>query len=446
MSIARKSLVDYFAQNAGLVISFVAGILISVVFGREGRGEYALVLTANLILINMTNMGIEVSARVFAGKDPDDVARIHTAGVVLVLGVSLLVGVGLLFSGHWLHGLFFQEVPQNLLNLAALLLPFSLYQLVWQGVMVGLGEIGWHARMFMWNRIIQSGAVILLLSLTSSPSVGWLLYLWVIIQVATVIVSIVVMARKYRLFAPVNLPLLGQMLRFSWLVYFGNFASSLMQKYDMMMISHFTGNAGVGLYNQASTFSEKVMLISGSLERATYAPATSAGPDYAPVLIQKVFRYNLYVNIAGAAAMYVFGSLVICNLLPEEFLGSLFPLKFLLLSVVFMSCSRILAIYFTAHLKKPQIPGVINWFLLPIGLALIYFLSKNFGVRGASVGVALVYLIHSASFMLLFVLRNRRLPFGEYFIPTADDARYFKAKILSRLRRPRGAGKKDSAS
>ena len=68
MGIARKSLIDYFAQNAALVVSFVAGILLSKYFGKGGRGAYVLVLFANTMLMNLTNMGVEISTRVLAGK------------------------------------------------------------------------------------------------------------------------------------------------------------------------------------------------------------------------------------------------------------------------------------------------------------------------------------------------------------------------------------------
>lgn len=435
MSIARKSLTDYFGQNAALVISFVSGILVSMTFGTAGRGEYALVLTANLLLINMTNMGIEVSTRVFAGKRPKEVARIHTAGVMMIFVICIVVGTALLFFMDLVRGEFFPDIPERLLWLAAFLLPFSLYQLVWQGVMVGLGEIGWYARIYLWNRLIQSGAIIVYIAFAAHPSVSWLLYLWVIVHITFVMISIIIMAKKYRLFATITLDLIKKMLGFSWLVYAGNFAASLLHKFDMLMISRYVGESGAGIYNQAATFSDKVLIISGSLERATYNPATHADPKYAPVLIQKVFRYNLYVNLIGALGMYLFGSAVIRLLLPPEFTESLFPLKFLLLSVIFMSCSRILAIYFTAHLGKPQIPGIINWTVLPLSIGIVYYLAKNYGLRGACIGTATVYGLHAFFFFGLFYKRNRQLGLSLFFVPNREDFQYMLKKSKSFLNR-----------
>jgi len=432
--IAKKSVIDYFAQNAALAVTFVAGILATRFLGKEGYGIYSLVLLANMLLVLFANMGVEISTRVFAGKDEKKAAQVHTAGVLLILAVSVFGAVILFFTHDLIRATYFRGVPPRFLLLAALLAPFSLYQLVWQGVMVGLGEIATYARFFMWNRIAQGGAIIILIAFFY-PSLELLIYVWIVIQLVTIIFCILVMAGRHRLFSPVSLSLVNRILGFGWIVYLGNLAATLINKYSFLIISSLSGPGEVGLYNRAATFSDKITLISGSLERATYQPAAKADRDFAPHLIQKVFRYNLYVNILGAAAMYIFGSLCIRLLLQEEFLASLFPLKFLLVSVIFMSCSRILAVYFTAHLGKPSIPGIINWIILPVSLTLYYVLTKTWGIRGASVATAAVYFLHACLFFIFFLIRNRSLKIGDFFLFHSDDLENIK-KILFKNRAP----------
>lgn len=428
MGIARKSLIDYFAQNVGMVVTFVAGILLYKFLGLRHAGEYSLVLLANLMLVLFTNFGIEISTRVFAGKEPQKTAQIHTASVLLILAISVFVALGLFFSQDVLCHYYFKGVSKNFLLIAALLLPFSLYQIVWQGIMVGLGEITLFSRIYMWNRIVQGGIVIILIAFTY-PTLEIFIYIWAILQVVTFFVSFVYMAAKYRLFALFPLSLINDLLKFGWVVFVGNFASNLIYKYNFLIISNLLGTEGVGLYSRASTFSDKITLISGSLERATYQPAASADKDYAPFLIQKVFRYNLYINILGAIAMYILGSACI-HIFLEEYLASLFPLIFLLLSVVFMSCSRILAVYFTAHLKKPLIPGIINWSILPVSLALCYVLTKYWGLRGASIAIALIYFLHALIFLIVFMIRNPRLKLPGFFLFKIEDIRNVRSLLF----------------
>jgi len=430
MGIARKSLIDYFSQNAAMVVTFVAGILLSRFLGVAGFGEYSLIMLANVMLTLFTNMGIEISTRVFAGKEPEKVAQIHTASVLIILVVTAISGIIIFFFRDMLCDYYFKGVRKDLLFLAALLLPFSLYQLVWQGIIVGLGEIALNARYFMWNRIAQGGIVIILIAF-SYPSMKMFVFVWVVIQVIFFILSVYVMARKYRLFAPIHYGMVKKLLKFGWVVFVGNMASNLLQKYSYLIISNILGNQGVGLYSRASTFSDKITLISGSLERVTYQPAAAADEKYAPLLIQKVFRYNLYVNILGALLMYVFGSLCIRFLLQEEFHASIFPLKFLLLSVVFMSCSRILAVYFTAHLNKPHIPGIINWVVLPVSLLITYVFTKHWTLKGASVAVALIYFIHAFAFFIVFIWKNRQLKISDFFLFHSEDFREIKKILLN---------------
>lgn len=431
MGIARKSLIDYFSQNAAMVVTFVAGILLARFLGPSGFGEYNLIMLANVMLTLFTNMGIEISTRVFSGREPDKIAQIHTASVLIILAVTVVSGVLLFFFQDMLCDYYFKGVRKDLLFLAAILLPFSLYQLVWQGIIVGLGEITLYARFFMWNRIAQ-GAIVIILIAFSYPNMKILIYAWVVIQIVTFLVSVYVMARKYRLFAPLDSAVVKKLLRFGWVVFVGNMASNLLQKYNYLIISNILGKGGVGLYTRASTFSDKITLISGSLERVTYQPAAVADEKYAPFLIQKVFRYNLYVNIIGAFLMYVFGSLCIRFLLQEEFLASIFPLKFLLISVVFMSCSRILAVYFTAHLNKPHIPGIINWAVLPASLLICYYFTKFWTLKGASVAIAIIYFIHAFAFFLVFLLKNRQLKMSDFFLFHSGDIREIKEILFKK--------------
>ena len=429
MGIARKSAIDYFAQNTALVVSFVAGILLSKYFSKEGRGEYVLVLFANTMLMNLTNMGVEISTRVFAGRRNASVAQVHSAAVTLIIIVSVLVGIVLYFFQGLVCAHIFKDVPPHLLFLAALLLPISLYEMVWQGIMVGLGEIATNARLTMWNRIAQSAPIIILIAFTF-PQIRWLVYAWVAIQVITLIISLVIMERRYGLFERFDFHLIRQMLSFGWVVYIGNVAATLLQRFDWLMIEGLLGKAGIGLYSQASTFSDKLTLIGGSLERATYEPAVNAEKNYAPLLIQKVFRYNLYVNILGGFLMYAFGSACIHILLREEFLGSLFPLKFLTISVIFMNSSRIIAIYFTAHLGKPSIPGLINWIVLPVSLVICYAMTKMWGINGASIATASVYFIHAVLFFLFFIRRNPEISLSAFFLPEKGDIDYLRKKVF----------------
>ena len=434
MGIAKKSIIDYFAQNAALVITFIAGILLSRFFGKEGYGEYSLILLANLMLVLFTNLGVEISTRVFSGKNRERIPGIHTASVLLILLISVLIGIVLFFFHEPLRERYFSDVRPSLLLLAVILVPFSLYQLVWQGIMVGLGEIAMYARFFMWNRIAHGGAVIVLIAFFF-PSMELIVYIWFGIQIATFIISVIVLARKHRLIGKLDSKWLKELLKFGWVVHMGNIAANLIHKYNFLIISNLLGKGGVGLYSRAATFSDKITLIAGSLERATYEPAARADKDYAPILIQKVFRYNLYVNIAGAVAMYIFGSLCIHLLLQEEFLESLFPLKFLLVSVIFMSCSRILAVYFTAHLKKPHIPGIINWIVLPVSLTLCYLYTYAWGLKGASIAIACAYFFHAFLFFMRFVKRNPQVGIARFFLFEKDDWRNIK-NILFRKRKP----------
>ena len=113
--------------------------------------------------------------------------------------------------------------------LAVALLPLVLYHLVWQGVFIGLGDVYTYARVNMWNRIAQ-GAVVILLITFFQPTMRWMVWAIIPIQIATFAVTIALMSRRCRLFAPVDRALLRRLASFGWVVYAGNFAVSLLQR------------------------------------------------------------------------------------------------------------------------------------------------------------------------------------------------------------------------
>jgi O-antigen/teichoic acid export membrane protein len=150
----------------------------------------------------------------------------------------------------------------------------------------------------------------------------------------------------------------------------------------------------------------------------------TADEKEAVFLVQKAFRHNIVVNIAGAFALYLLAAVSLHLLLPE-FIESLVPLKFLLLSVIFKSFSTILAAYFTAYKKKPHIPGLINWMILPVHAVLCWFLAQAYGIAGASIATAITFFIHASMFYVFFRAMSKGSSLGQMILPQKGDLAYY---------------------
>lgn len=423
MSLSRKGFFDYFAQNAALLLTFVAGFLFDRYFGRDGRGEYHLILIAYGLLPNLVHLGIEISVRVHTGKSPERVAAIHTGGLILIALITAATAALIYFFGESIQGLFFEGVTTEYLLLAAGLLPLVLYHLVWQGVFIGLGDIYTYARINMWNRIAQGAAVILLITFFE-PTMRWMVWVILPIQIVTFLVTIALMSRRCRLFAPIDGKLLRELATFGWVVYAGNFAVSLLQRADVLIAKHFYTLGDVGLYGRATMFSEKLATISGSFERMLYAPLAKADHAEAVFLVQKSFRHNLYINLLGAVALYALAAVTLHLLLPD-FVASLGPLVFLMIAMIFKSFSSIFAAWFTAFRKQPWIPGLFNWIVLPLHIGGCWILTQRFGIMGASAATALTFALHAALFYAAFRMTSHGASLAAMMIPTKEDWKYY---------------------
>ena len=429
MGIAKKSLIDFTSQIIVFFLTFISGITLSMILGPEGRGIWVATLFANTLLHNLSCLSLEITNIYLTGKEADKAQKIHSWSVALIVIISIIVFlIAFLFEGT-LRVRVFVNIPRLYYWIGVSMVPFSLYYAGWRGIMVGLGEIKRLSIVTIIYQFLQAILIIALLLILKNPLLG-LIISWAIVQICLVFVLGIVLYKilNKTIFAKLDFSVLRKMLKFGVVAHIGNLATTLIVRVDWIYISNFLGSLGLGIYSQATTFTDKVALIPQAVERGAYSKVCSSDTKEAQQLIIKIFRNTLYTVALTILLIFIFGSILIYFVLPK-FRDAIYPLRVLLLGTLFYALARVFAMYFSGHKGQPKIPTIIAWVFLIFNATLNYFLIKNFLLPGAAIGTTLSF---SLIFLVYFHLFIRELPefrFRDFFILKKEDILTYKSLI-----------------
>ncbi len=437
MGIARKSTFDLASQVGIVIVNGIAGIIIARAFHPEGYGAFRLVLLANTLCLNFTNLGLSIANTYFIGKDVRRLPEAHTISIFLSFLFTVTLFVILIVSGDFIRINFFRDIPIAYLLIAVGLLPFSLYYAVWTGILIGLGKIVLLAIFNFCYQLAQSTGFIILIVVFKQQLTALIIY-WATIQIGAVILMLLILWRQHRnLFAPLNFPLMKKFVTFGFTAYFGNVASNLLTRIDTLIVSNLLGVTSVGFYMLAGTFAEKVWLFAAAMEKASYSKVISATKEEAIFLIQKILRNTLFISFVGIAVVFIIAPFLITFLYGSEYAPSIDLLRIFLIGAMLFGGCRIYAMYFTGFKGKPQIPTAIAWVMFIINASLCYIFTRFFGILGAAAATASSYFVMFLIYTTLFIRDSGIKQIAPLFIINRGDIKAYIQFIKSLISRRR---------
>ncbi len=428
MSIAKKSTYDFVSQLVILAFTFVSGVAVAVILGPKVSGVFRLVLFCNLLCVNMSNLGIGIANTYHLGKDRTKLAELHSLSVCVIIGMTLVVLAVVLIFGEWLRHVLFRDVSTPHLLIAIGLLPFTLYYVVWVGMLIGLGEIKLLSIFNATYYAVQSVLFIFILLILRLWLTA-LLISWAAVQILAVICMIYILHRWVPLWVPVNRTLLKRVLGFGIVAHISNVASGLLGSVDWLVISNRIGDIGIGYYGLATSLAEKVWLVAASMEKASYSSVTGAEKQEACELIKKLFRNTFFISAAIVVVLLIVSYPLIALVYTREYLPSLFPFRVLLCGTMFFGGCRIFAIYFTGHKGKPRIAATIAWIMLAVKVPLVIWLTVLYGIRGTAIATTGVYVLMFLVYFTLFVRDSGMRRLHEFFLITREDLAAYRDAI-----------------
>ncbi len=431
MSIARKAAWDFASQAAGQALTLVAGIVLARDLLASGKGAYYAVLLAVLYGTNFFNFGIRSANQYHVSKDSDCARDAHTVSILFAL-----VSTAAAFAAVWLFRPFFaflfekfDPAQVKLLWWAAPALPLSLYFMGWSGILVGLGRIRRLAAYNFGFQLVQALGVFVVWA--AGGGLEQYVQVWCGLWVAgAVAMALLLPDCRPRLLVGVRF--LVRTISYGARAFMANFAGNVMASASKFAVTGYGGANALSPYQQADSYANKFFLHHAALESGSFQPVASASKDEAARLACRLTRTSLFLGLGvwvlggavGSLALYVSG---------EEFHVGIAPLWIMFLGPLFRGGSRMIAIFFSGHMGKPQIPALLDWIAAPVNVFLVIYGAKHWGLMGAAVGVSISLVIHFALFVAVFLRHTKSCGVGlfQLLLIQREDLALFRKHAVS---------------
>ncbi len=221
--------------------------------------------------------------------------------------------------------------------------------------------------------------------------------------------------------------------RYGLSVQAGSVAQAIGYRFDVFLVNIFLAEAFLGLYSMAFRFAEVLWLLPAAISTALLPRVSTGDERAAQRATAQTSRVVFATSLLGSVGVFVLAGPLLRLLYGEKFLGSVAPLRILLLGIVVFSVQKVLANYFIGQ-------GRAKWFLratlfsmaVNVGLNLWLIPLPGWGIKGAALASTISYTLSTLILGGLFV-RWSGISWMDILIPNRQDAAYVGAR-LGRLR------------
>lgn len=434
-SVFHNSALTIVRQILSICFGLLAMMIIARVLGKEGQGQYTMVILLPTLLYTFFNSGLSTSTVFFIGKRKYSDLDIYSTNLLtsfLLSVFSIIVGLLLVF---FFKEYFFENISSRLLLYSLLILPIIFTQknlpTIFQGkeefkkfnIIVLLNQLGllFFSLIFVW--LLQWGVIGAILSFAMS-------------QLLMLLFTFYFLKQSYGLLWPkkFSLAYLKDSFYFGLKGHFSNVLTFFNYRLDMFLIAYFMDEASVGLYSIAVLLSERIWTISQSVSTVLFARISNLNDDLSKNKFTSLASRNtLFISFIGGLVLFLLSHWIIITLFGQEYSQSILPFLYLIPGVVIFSMGRILANDFIGR-GYPEINTYIAMVVALSNFILNLWLIPLFGIKGAAIATTSSYILDVIMKSVVFSFKNK-VPFSEFIFIKFSDFSLYKNKLLSVLKK-----------
>jgi O-antigen/teichoic acid export membrane protein len=382
-------------------------ILVIRKLGPHDRGVYAMVVVLNTMLTYFLDLGISAGNETFLGKKEHSLGSLNwnSTAYSLILG-SLAVVLGYAFR-KTLEARILPGVNPSFILLGLLLLPFTLYCLYAESMLVGIEEIVLLNKLsLLQSSIVTLGSIFFVLAL--GGGVEALLFVWGTAFVVTALCFfIAIWSRDQGGFDP---SLLWKSLSFGLRAFMARaFFRPGSLRLDSFLVNAIIGTTAVGYYSVATAITDRVGPILRAVLNAANRRITGADRQASLSLTAKLTRNLILILVPCVAIAILSSQLFIRVLFGPAFLPSVVPFRILCLGIIFFLPASVLVLFFQNQKGRPGFASTLIGALFLISIPLYLLAVPRWGLAGAALGTAIT---QAGIFLALLVAFLKESKFG----------------------------------
>ncbi len=422
MGIRRNTLWSAFSNGIFFLGMLVSQVIIGRNLGPEVLGKYYLIITLNGMVTGLLNMGIGLSNMTFGARKEYRVSELNAASVFFAFclgGAGMLLPVLTGMIGVDMFG----DIGGDYLFVPFAMLPFTIYMLYWNYLMVGLEKIILQGKLTIGLSVLWAGLNIY--SVYAGLGLRGLMYSWAIYLTAGFFAMFYIARKEDSAPMRLNRGLLKSALGFGLRGNIGEAATQVWRRLNIFLLNYFHGADAVGVFSVASELNEKVMLSTGPVRNAVaHRISSSPGADSA-ALTARVSRnlfFGLFIAVLSLAAV---SGLLIRLLYGGAFSGAANPLRLLLLGTLTVGVTPVLSVYFIGQLKKPGFLSALAVFNAAVSIISGLAFIPSYGIYGVAASYAVSCII-GIVLLIYFFRKFSGRTLREIFIIRRDDLDEYK--------------------
>ena len=392
-------------------IAMILVVLQSRFLHPEGRGAFVLaVLSVTIFSRLLGQLGVAVTNR--RQEHPDLRGLVLRAFAIAVVAG----GVGTALIAVW--GSLTDGLGFRLGALAACsLVPNVIWQTI-SGVLLGVGRIR------LWNVIQLLSPVLTLVGMIAFVVVGDLgvggaIGAWVAANALTALFALV-MTRDLWVppdVVPIDDALSRGIARIALVMGAVQVVNLVSYRAELLILGHYRGATGVGVYSIAMQSVESIWLIAGAMATSVTADAMLGDDGKAARLVAKTAGKGLLYTALAAVPIAAAAPFAIPFIFGHAFKNAAVPLALLMPGAVIYAPVSILVVYLSVRRGRPGLSLAVSVVAMVLTAVFAIVLVPRLGGSGAAVASSVGY-AGGAVLSWLFFARLARIPAGELKIAT----------------------------
>jgi O-antigen/teichoic acid export membrane protein len=430
-SIKKSSLSVFFTRQGIRILALVTGIIIARVLGPAGRGVIALVLLVPSVIMQFSNLGMDVANTYFTSKRKIDFKKLFGNSIIFPLLLSTIILFLFLITYIVWKYLFFSEVSTFYILLALPLLPLWLLTSNLKGIVLGEKQY----REYNIGGLIESTVLLVLIFVflvLLNRGISFVI-------ISYTLAAIVVGAFFFSLFRsrfPKNIRLNGTVLKeqigFGIKPYLANLFSFLNFKVDLLLIAFYLNIESVGFYALATGLIQKVRDIPSSIQTVFFPEVTSKTDSESNQITQRVYRSVFLIMVVVGILLAILARPLIHLLYGREFLPSVVPFIILIGGCVIIRGNVGILSTSLAGRGKPEYAAVSNGISLVLNIILNIIMIPRWGILGAAIATSISAFLNSLLLFGFYIFVTKTRPLTLLKFSRSDVSDIFRFRITKR--------------
>jgi len=384
-----------------IVLGLASNIILTRTLGVEKYGTYAFALTILALGSQFGNCGLHAANLYYVARKKmllgmllwNSIAFAGAAGCI----ISLIVGGIYIVSPSLL------KINSILMVTLTLLLPVSLLSIFIKNLLIGIGKIRQDNRLSIASRLV----VIVLLTTIAWQSLLTPLSALIIYGIGlfvSLLLSYRILKDEISYTSKLSINLFKKISPFGLKAYISSLLAFLVLKSDLFFVNYYLSKQDLGYYSLAVSFIDYIYLLPvviGTVLFQQFSSMRDIGEKFR--MMEKISFYFIIFYALFLFCMYLSSDYLITSIYGKEFVGSVIPVRILLVAIFFMGIQTVQVQWLNTTGYPVEI--LYSWGVaLLVNVLINRIFIKNYGLYAVSTSTLIAYII---MFLSIRIIINR---------------------------------------